>query len=167
MNYYISTGLNIYILWEEPNEPYRDASKQEIPWNIPKPPNYLISNDSSPIEWVRHKHIMKDELDQYYFTILNSEDIDISWTTPSEAWRDAKYNESLVTTPERPGYRSNVVPNNSKAEKPGFFIKIIISTERKDKGVKQNVKQSGLDIQLKSLTIPHIFPIVTRIDFQK
>ena len=90
MNYYISTGLKKSILWEKPNEPYRDASKQEIPWTIPKPPDNLISNDSSTIVWVRHKHVIKDEIDKYYFTRLNSADMDISWTTPSEEWRDAK-----------------------------------------------------------------------------
>ena len=81
---------------------------------------------------------MKHENDRYYFTRLNSEDVDICWSTPTEKWRDAKPNEHLVTTSERPDCSSNVVSNNDKAEIMRKSKESLVTT-REESSLRSNI----------------------------
>ena len=106
--YKSSSGWNDTVLWTEPTERYRDAKTDEIPWSHPSPPVNKCTNTVQNCVWVRHKHVMKQEPDVYYFSRLDSEDLDIIWTTPAEQWRDATVNERLLITPVRPGCTSPI-----------------------------------------------------------
>ena len=85
--YYKDTGFQGTVIQTQPTESYRDATSSEYPWTDPTPP------DQSCV-WVRHKHVMKNEPDGYYFTRLESDNLDIIWTTPSEKCRDAGLHKS-------------------------------------------------------------------------
>ena len=106
--YKSSSGWNDTVLWTEPTERYRDAKTDEIPWSHPSPPVNKCTNTVQNCVWVRHKHVMKQEPDVYYYSRLDSEDLDIIWTTPAEQWRDATVNERLQITPVRPGCTSPI-----------------------------------------------------------
>ena len=117
IEYYRTYGFGETISWTKLTESYRDATSEKNPWTHPTSPDNITYNKCESCILVCHKHVMKNEPDQYFFTRLDADDLDISWSTPSEEWRDAQRNEKLLITPDRPNCTSQIVPMTSHAQR--------------------------------------------------
>ena len=71
------------VMWTKPSEPLRDTQIDEKLWRHPSLPDNVTDDKPKTVVWLRHKLVLKNEDDQYYFSKLG-DDGDIMCTTSFE-----------------------------------------------------------------------------------